>query len=145
LPDELVVSVRCLVIVDRHIVICTNADGQHPWPGGRREFGESFAETARREVHEETGWMLDPQSIRDLGWLHFEHLSRQPDDHPYPHPDFLQVVATGSACERDRARDGWVDIEGYEIASELVRIGEVPAHLSGDPVGQLSRPFLRLL
>jgi 8-oxo-dGTP pyrophosphatase MutT (NUDIX family) len=132
------------VIVDRHVMICTNADGKHPWPGGRRALGESFAETARREVHEETGWMLNAESIRDLGWLHFEHLSQQPDDYPNPHPDFLQIVCTGSASVRDHRHDAWTDTEGYEVASELVPIEDVPAHLSGDPVAQLSRPFLSL-
>ncbi|MGH9245520.1 MAG: NUDIX domain-containing protein [Acidimicrobiales bacterium] len=77
LPDELVVSVRCVVTVDRRrLVLCTNADGTHAWPGGRREPGESDAATACREVHEETGWLIEPDTLRSLGWLHFEHLAR---------------------------------------------------------------------
>jgi ADP-ribose pyrophosphatase YjhB (NUDIX family) len=145
LPDELISSVRCLVIVNRHVVVCTNAGGTHPWPGGRREPGETMVETVHREVYEETGWLLEPDSVRHLGFLHFEHLSEQPDDYPYPHPDFLQVVYTGSASEPTGGRDAWTDSQGYEISSDLVSVEDVPAHLTGDPVAQLSRPFLRLL
>ena len=62
LPDELVLSVRCIVLVEDDIVVCSNRDGiLHPWPGGRREGNETLVETACREVHEETGWLVDPQ------------------------------------------------------------------------------------
>ena len=145
LPDELISSVRCLVTVNRHVVMCTNADGTHPWPGGRREPGETMLETVRREVHEETGWILAPDSVRPLGFLHFEHLSEQPDDYPYPQPDFLQVVYTGSASEPAEGRDAWTDSQGYEISSASVPVEEVPDRLAGDPVAQLAWPFLGLL
>jgi ADP-ribose pyrophosphatase YjhB (NUDIX family) len=55
LPEELVTSVRCIVRVDNLLIYCQNSDGRHPWPGGRRQPGESYVETAAREVHEETG------------------------------------------------------------------------------------------
>lgn len=36
LPDELVLSVRCVVRVDDDVVVCTNIDGgSHAWPDGR--------------------------------------------------------------------------------------------------------------
>lgn len=144
LPDELVVSVRCLVLVDDQLVVCTNADGfSHPWPGGRREPGESHAETARREVLEETGWLLDPRSLRPLGWLHLEHQRPQPDEHPYPHPDFLQVVYVGRAADRSGGRDApWSDTDGYELSSCLMGINEAEDAVDGDP---LSRKFISLL
>jgi hypothetical protein len=49
LPHELVVSVRCLVTVDDALLMCVNADGTQPWPGGRREPGETFPDTASRD------------------------------------------------------------------------------------------------
>ena len=140
LPDTIVSSIRCIVRVDDAVVVCSNAGGSHPWPGGRREPGETFVETACREVEEETGWRVDPASLRELGWLHFEHLTPQPDDWPFPHPDFLQVVFTGIAI--DRAGDGaWTDTEGWETSSRLVPLERVAAELNDD----LAAPFLALL
>lgn len=116
LPDELITSIRCITRVGDRVLFCTNKDGSHPWPGGRREPGESHADTAVREVHEETGWRLDPASLRPLGWLHLHHLApRRPDD-PFPYPDFLQLVLHGVVTGRDVAEDApWQDVDNYEL------------------------------
>jgi hypothetical protein len=124
LPDELVSSVRCLVLVGDQIVVCDTPDGCHPWPGGRREASESFAETACREVREETGWLVDTGSVTPVGWIHLEHLRKQPDDYPYLHPDFLQLVCIGRATSREGDAEAWVDTEGWESASRLVSLHE---------------------
>ena len=123
-------------------MVCTNRDGQsHPWPGGRREDGETLVDTACREVREETGWILARPSVRPLGWLHFEHLTPQPVDHPWPHPDFLNLVVVANASERVGGIDGgWTDTEGFELSSRTVTIEE--ALVCGDA---LSRAFLGLL
>lgn len=133
LPDELVSSVRCVVRVGDLIVVCENADGAHPLPGGRRHTGESYAATAAREVHEETGWLIDRDSLRPLGWLHLEHLGpRRPHD-PYPYPDVLQVVFCSTATDRDGGRDvSWSDTDGYELRSRLVTIDEARRRASTD-------------
>ena len=142
LPDALITSVRCLVRVGDEFVVCTNVDGaSHPWPGGRREPGESFFETAYREVHEETGWWPNEESFRRLGWLRFEHLAPMPDDYDWPYPDFLQIVFVATATERDGPGD-WTDTEGYEATSRLVTVDEAHAVVGGDA---LSRVFLDLL
>jgi ADP-ribose pyrophosphatase YjhB (NUDIX family) len=117
--DELVTSVRCLVRVGRDVrelLVCTNADGiSHPWPGGRRAVGETLEQTAHREVVEETGWLIEPSSLRQLGWLHHEDLTPRPGGSPYPHPDFLQVVLAGRAHARERCIETpWSDTDGYE-------------------------------
>ena len=146
LPHELVVSVRGLVTVDDALLMCVNADGTQPWPGGRREPGETFSDTARREVHEETGWILDPDSLRPLGWLRLEHLARPPEDHQYPHPDFLQVVFAGHARNRGHGGDSdWTDIDGYEVRSCFVPRQNAVLRLAGDRMSQLARPFLARL
>jgi len=144
LPDELVVSVRCLVKVEDQVVVCTSLDGlRHAWPGGRRQPGESFAETAAREVEEETGWLLSPGSFRLLGWLHIEHLGPVPEDHPYPHPDFCQVVGVAQAVERRGGADAeWTDTEGYEVSSELMPVRDAERAVDGEPLG---RVFLAML
>jgi len=141
-PEAIVTSVRCIVRVGDEVVVCTNVDGSsHPWPGGRREPGESFAETGRREVHEETGWLIDVASLRRLGWLHIESLDPRRPELPYPYPDVLQIVYVCRAAERD-GDDAWTDTEGYEASSCLMSIDDAYAAVDGDP---LSRVFLDLL
>jgi hypothetical protein len=141
LPEELITSVRCIVRVGDEFVVCTNLHGKsHPWPGGRREPGETLAETARREVHEETGWLIDNSSLRRLGWLHIESLEEMDPELPYPYPDLLHVVFECRADER--AAESWTDTEGYEASSCLMSLDAAHAAVDGDP---LSRVFLDLL
>lgn len=144
LPTEIVTSIRCIVRVGDEIVVCKNRDGfSHVWPGGRREPGETHAETACREVMEETGWTLDPATLELLGWLHMETLEPQPADHPFPHPDFLQYVYTGRAAAGAAGRNPeWTDTDGYEVSSCLMSIDEAIDRLPDDPLAVV---FLRLL
>lgn len=132
LPEVVLTSIRCIVLVGDQVLVCDTPDGCHPWPGGRREPGETPAETACREVHEETGWILDRVSVEPIGWLHLECLRAQPEDHPYPHPDFLQLVCLARATHRDEGPDVWVDTEGWEQASRLVPLDEAVQHVGDD-------------
>lgn len=142
LPDELVTSIRCIVRVADRIVVCHVPDGQHIWPGGRREPGESHRQTAQREVHEETGWLIDLDDLRPLGFLHLRFVSPQPPDHPYPHPDFLQVVYTAPAHRHaDQDPAGWRDLDGWERGHELLD----PSELGAAPLSTLHRAFLTVL
>jgi len=137
LPDELITSVRVLVLVDDSIVVCTNRDGgSHVWPGGHREPGETLVETACREVHEETGWQLDPSSVEPIGFLLITN-SGEPHP-PYPHPDSIHAVVVGRAHER--AAEEWTDTEGWEVSSVLAPLGELDVE-----VERLCHPFLELL
>lgn len=142
LPAELVVSVRCIVRVGGCIVVCRAPDTQHVWPGGRRLPGETFERTACREVHEETGWLLDEPDLRLLGFLHFRYADIQPDDHPYPHPDFLQLVYAAQARNRDGAMGAdWVDIDGWEQGHRLCCESE----LDGIELPAVQRAFVNVL
>lgn len=144
IPDELITSVRCLVQVGDLVVVCTNRDGiSHPWPGGRREPGETMPATAVREVHEETGWLVDEASLRQLGWLHLEYLRPLPASHPFPHPDFCQVVLAGRAIRRTGGRSAsWTDTDGYEVSSQLMTTADAWHAVSSEPA---SRTYLPLL
>lgn len=142
LPDLLLTSIRCIVLVDDQVLVCDTPDGTHPWPGGRREPRESHVATACREVREETGWILEPESVESIGWLHLELLEPQPDDHPYPHPDFLQLVCVGRAHERLNGPEVWVDTEGWEQGSRLVALDEIDGVISD---GMCAEAFLRIV
>ena len=139
LPDELVVSVRCLVTVASRVLVCEDAaPSVHVLPGGRREPGESWPETARREVVEETGWHVDPTLLQTVGFIHVRHVTPVPDDHPFPHPDFLQVVLRG---EGTGTPAGWVDREGWVQRSWLASLEEARAL----PLPGVGRAFLSLV
>lgn len=53
------VGVGVIVLKDGKVLLCerlaSHGAGTYSIPGGHMEFGESFEDTARREVHEETG------------------------------------------------------------------------------------------
>jgi 8-oxo-dGTP pyrophosphatase MutT (NUDIX family) len=139
-PDEIISSIRCLVRVDDHLIVCTNPGGTHAWPGGQREAGESWLDTACREVHEETGWIVAPESVAWVGWVHTEHLTPEPAGNRFPYPDYVNVLGLGRATERDPSHSG-ADTEGYELGHELVRIPDV----LGRVTEKLVRPYLSLL
>ena len=135
LPLELISSIRCIVRVGERYLLCQNKSSVHPWPGGRRIAGESFAETAAREVHEETGWLLIQESLRQLGWLRLRHIGPEPEGNQGQYPDFLQLVFVGEATERDgglSADAAWDDVDGYELASSLVTLEEAIERTSVD-------------
>ena len=139
-PDELVTSVRVIVSVGDDVVVCTNVDGKsHAWPGGRREPGETYVDTACREVHEETGWVLDPDSLEPIGFLHV--FNRGAPYPPYPHPDVVHLVMAGRATQR--SADDWTDTEGYEVSSRLVPLDQACAAISEEE--PLCIPFLECL
>ena len=145
LPLEIISSIRCIVRVNAKYVFCENKTSRHPWPGGRRNPGESFADTASREVHEETGWLLKPETMRQLGWLHLRHLGPEPEANEGPYPDFLQLVFTAEADHRAGnlpENADWTDPDGYELESRLVPLDEAITHTSTDMHAQVFLEFL---
>lgn len=133
-PEELVVSVRCVVFVDGQVVVCHDADGGCDiLPGGRREDGETYIETACREIHEETGWRLDPGSLEPIGLIHLQNLGAPLPPYPYPHG--LHLVYRGAGTEL--TADGWRDTEGQVLRSELVRPEVAVAKMSENALGEV--------
>jgi 8-oxo-dGTP pyrophosphatase MutT (NUDIX family) len=66
------------------------ADGQWDHPGGTREPGEPFVETARRELLEEAGARL--LSLQPFGLIRC-HSHQEKAYRPHmPHPDFIHVT-----------------------------------------------------
>ena len=91
-PMEFISSIRAIVIKDGQVLVLRDTDETHIVPGGRRKPGETPAETLRREILEETGWLTDHYAL--LGFWHFHHLKPRPPDFPYLYPDFLNLIYT---------------------------------------------------
>ena len=89
-PRHYVTSARAVLIDGDQVITIRGPDGVHIWPGGRIESGETPEDALRRELLEEVGWSL--AGVFLLGFAHFHHLTPRPADHPYPYPDFLQMV-----------------------------------------------------
>lgn len=129
-PDELVTSVRAVVLVGEQMLVVHDPHAIHILPGGRREPGETLLATLRREVLEETGWELGEPVL-----LGFRHLTPRPPAYRYPYPSFCHVVyaAPGLRC-RPAARKADDYVQGVSLVP-FVEAAALPL-----PVGQ--RPFL---
>lgn len=135
-PEEYITSVRCLLFQDDSILVVSNREGRHILPGGRREAGETFEQTLRREVAEETGWSIE--SISRLGFIHLQHLEPKPPGYRFPHPHFFQVVYTARASEYV---PNLVCDDDYEEAAVFVPIGE----LSGLDISKAELSYVRYI
>jgi 8-oxo-dGTP pyrophosphatase MutT (NUDIX family) len=116
--EELVTSVRAVVLCGERVLVSRNRDAVHALPGGRREPGESFEQTLRREVLEETGYAI--ARPRGLGVAHLRHLGAKPAGYPFPYPDFLWAVY---AAESDGRRLAVPD-DDYELEARFVPLAE---------------------
>ena len=124
-PLRYVSSVRAVVF--RADEVLTLLDGRGDYyivPGGRCENGEAVEATLRRELLEETGWTVRDPVLFSV--IHFHHLSPKPNDHPYPHPDFLQLVYVANA---DEFRPEALEFDQYVIESAFRPISETYALL----------------
>ncbi len=115
-PENLIVSVRAIVRTAQNVLLLRNFDEQHILPGGRREVGETFEDTIKREVLEETGWSVRVKQL--LGVRHFHHLTPRPPNYAYAYPDFFQLVYLVSPLthQADYRRESEYEQEALFIA-----------------------------
>lgn len=132
-PLGLVTSVRAVVLKEQQVLGVRDPDRVHILPGGRREASESLLETVKREVLEETGWLIVCGPM--LGVRHFHFLTGKPAGYPYPYPDFFQVVYQALAVEH---RPESKEQNGFELDSGFISLAQV-AH---QPISPAERMFL---
>ncbi len=60
-------SVRGIILRDGKLAMQCSREGEYKIPGGGIEAGESYEQALAREVLEETGLHVKPESIREIG------------------------------------------------------------------------------
>ena len=104
-PDgtvEIRPSVRGIVIRDGKILMVHSLKyDYYKFPGGGIEAGESKAEALRREVREETGFDVDPDSIREYGLVHRRSRGKETDLFIQDNFYYLCKVSDGVGQELD--------------------------------------------
>jgi ADP-ribose pyrophosphatase YjhB (NUDIX family) len=119
-PDEFIISARAVVVRDDEVLVVQDPSGYHILPGGRREAGETYEQTALREVLEETGWEVVIDGL--LGFKHFYRLTPKAPEISYPYPDFAQLVYRATPVRyRPEARE----VGGYELGAAFMPIAQL--------------------
>ena len=78
--DELVrTAVRGIIFVGDKLLLIEDNNGEVKLPGGGREIGESDADTLIREIREETGCVVIPETIRPFGYIEEKRKSFRED------------------------------------------------------------------
>ncbi|MEZ4676630.1 MAG: NUDIX hydrolase [Caldilineaceae bacterium] len=124
-PPECITSVRAIVLrqtteLRTEVLVVQDPERYHIIPGGRREAGETLAETAAREVLEETGWQVTIGEL--LGFVHFQRLTPQPPDVEFTGAEFVQLVYRATA--KSYHGEGR-EVNGYELGATFVEIAQL--------------------
>ena len=75
MAELLRVAVRGIILMDGKLLMIENAFGEVKLPGGGIEKGEDETAALLREVREETGYEVIPESIRPFGQIEEKRLS----------------------------------------------------------------------
>lgn len=75
LPEIYRIAVRGIIFIDGKLLMIESSSGELKLPGGGMEKGENDCHTLIREVREETGYEVVPQSIKPFGEILEKRLS----------------------------------------------------------------------
>lgn len=139
-------SCKAIVVREGRILLTVNRDRMgdfHLLPGGGQKFGETLTEALRREVLEETGWIVEPGGLvlaRDYIGGNHEFADLEGDVHQTELIFMASAVRRGS-CEpvHDPWQTGteWVSLEGLELIRiyPAILATILPAVISGEYEG----------
>ncbi len=77
MPEIYRVAVRGIIFLDGKLLLIENSFGETKLPGGGIEEGEEDIQALIREVQEETGYEVIPDTIRPFGEIEEKRLSMQ--------------------------------------------------------------------
>jgi len=92
-PEELIGNVYMIAEVNGLLLYVVQEDGRLQVPGGKKDPGETYLETIRREMIEEAGAEL--RTFNVFGGWHLHLRSEKPLKPHLPHPEMYMVVGWG--------------------------------------------------
>jgi 8-oxo-dGTP diphosphatase len=92
-PPQTIANVNIVPRVGDRLLVLQHEDGSWDVPGGTLEAGESYLETARRELIEEAGAKLASFSV--IGAWRCQSLATEPYRSHLPHPDYYRITGLG--------------------------------------------------
>ena len=132
-PDRPIVGVGAVIVHQGRVLVVRRATeplkGEWSVPGGMLELGEKLKDGIVREVHEETGLLVEPTEVLDV----FDSIFADPDGRTRYHYvliDYLCRVISGNAiAATDVSEVRWVldsDLDALkmrEVTTTVIRKG----------------------
>ena len=131
--DNLIGNVNIAPFVGETCLVIRLSNGQWEIPGGTREPGEPYIETAKRELLEEAGARLLTFTL--FGAWHCRSTAPEPYRAHLPHPEFYRVVGWGEVKVVGQP----LDLAGAE---EVALVECVPVEEAARRFRESSRPDL---
>lgn len=148
MPEILRVAVRGIILMDGRLLMIENAFGEVKLPGGGIEKGEDEMAALRREVREETGYEVLPETVRPFGEIVEKRLSvHEPMIwHQISHLYFCDVGPEQGACAyTDNEKKHGFRLVRYTVEEALQRNERMLEKEGRQPWNQREYETLRLL
>lgn len=124
-PGELIANVNIIPYTSNGWIIIRLASGEWEIPGGTCEPGETWQETARRELKEEAGCTLLESKV--IGAWECHSLASKPYRVHLPFPDFYRLVLLGRVSQ---TKDPENPVSGETVVTvEEMQLEDVLTHL----------------
>jgi ADP-ribose pyrophosphatase YjhB (NUDIX family) len=118
-------SCKAVIVRGNSVLLTVNRDHMgdfHLLPGGGQRFGETIVEALKREVMEETGWMVEAERlvlVRDYIGSHHQFARWEGDVHQ---TELMFMARPVRMVEGERVQDAWqTGIEWVEAG----RLGDI--------------------